>query len=109
MPGTKAARLPAVIGGVGKDGADEWHQPRLLAETALALLEAVAEILLGHWMVEEGLDVLVVLRLNRAVYAMSFQKADPDVLRLFQFVVAPALLARGRAWSDTDQVDRAMA
>src|ERR1700712_1282563 len=109
MPGTKAARLPAVIGGVGEDGADEWHQPRLFAETALPLLEAVAEILLEHWIVEGGLNVLVVLRLDRAVYALPFRKGDPDVLRLLQFVVASALLARSSARSDADQVDRAMA
>src|SRR3954467_14307214 len=105
MPGTEAARLPAVIGGVGKDRADEWHQPCLFAETPLPLLEAVAEILLENRIVEEGLNVLVVLWLDRAVYAMSFRKADPDVLCLLQFIVPSALLARSSAWSDADQID----
>ncbi len=59
--------------------------------------------------VEERLDIFVVVRLDRAVDAVPFGKADPDVLRLFQFVVAPALLAGGGARPDADQVDRAVA
>ena len=45
MPDADAARLAAVIRRVGKDVADQRQQPRLLAQPALALVEAVAEIL----------------------------------------------------------------
>ena len=60
-------------------------------------------------MSEKCLDVLVVLRLDRAVHAVALRKADPDVLRLFQLVVAAALLAGRGARADADQVDGAVA
>ena len=40
---------------------------------------------------------------------MPFRETDPDVLRLFQFVVAAPLLPRRGARPDTDEIDGAIA
>ena len=69
----------------------------------------MTEVLLEHGLIEEGLDVFVVLGLDRAVDAVAFGKADPDMLRLLQLVVAAPLLSGSCAGADTDEIDGAMA
>src|SRR6202161_1832431 len=106
MPGAEPARLPAVIGGVWKYRADERKQFGLIPKPSLSLHKAMPEIFLKHRVVEERFNILVRIGLDGAVHAVTGGETDPDVLRLFQFIVAAALLAGGSARSDADQVDR---
>ena len=89
MPDAEAARLAAVVRRVGEQVAGERQQPRLVAEAALAFLEAVAEVFVDQrilcirWLILEG------WRHQHAVHAVASRVAHPDVLALVVFVVTP--------------------
>ena len=109
MPHADAARLAAVIRRVGKDVAGERQQPRLLAQPALPFLEAVAEVFVDDRDTARSDGSYSHRRRHQhAVHAVAGGMADPDVLALVVFVVAPALLAALRAGADADHVDRAV-
>ena len=59
-------------------------------------------------MLQIGRCVLHVCRHQHAVHAVALREADPDMLAVVVFVVAPALHAALRAGADADHVDRAV-
>ena len=90
MPDAEAARLPAMIGRVGKQVAGERQQPRLVAQPALAFVKAVAEIFIHHRVLLRRTAGTRSRRHQHAVHAVALREADPDMLALVVFVITPA-------------------
>src|ERR1019366_9950021 len=96
------AWLPAVPRRVGKQVAGERQKARFAPEPALLFVKRMSKVLFNLGVLRVARLIFELFRHMHAVHAVALREADPDMLALGIFVVAP--LAALRRGTDTDHV-----